>query len=204
MTEILFLVDEAAEGGYTARAVGASIFTEADTLEQLREAVREAVRCHFEESDRPPAIRLHLVHDEVIAAWDVRLPRDLSGRELARALRRYGYAVTRETGSHMRLTTQQGGVHHVTIPDHPNLRVGTLAGILSDVAAHLQSERDALAASLFERWPTLHRCLARALWAPQHSPSVRRRGRRRSGARPKTRVWAFFPKVWRIAKEGRR
>jgi hypothetical protein len=68
MTEILFLVEEAAEGGYTARAVGASIFTEADTLEQLREAVREAVRCHFEESDRPPAIRLHLVHDEVIAA----------------------------------------------------------------------------------------------------------------------------------------
>jgi hypothetical protein len=68
MTEILFLVDEAAEGGYTARAVGVSIFTEADTLEQLREAVREAVRCHFEESDRPPTIRLHLVHDEVIAA----------------------------------------------------------------------------------------------------------------------------------------
>jgi hypothetical protein len=68
MTEILFLVEEAAEGGYTARAVGASIFTEADTLEQLREAVRDAVRCHFEESHRPPVIRLHLVHDEVIAA----------------------------------------------------------------------------------------------------------------------------------------
>jgi predicted RNA binding protein YcfA (HicA-like mRNA interferase family) len=56
----------------------------------------------------------------------VRLPRDLSGRDFARALRLYGYAVTRETGSHMRLTTQQGGGHHVTIPDHASLRVGTL------------------------------------------------------------------------------
>ncbi|MGH7654695.1 MAG: type II toxin-antitoxin system HicA family toxin [Gemmatimonadaceae bacterium] len=80
-----------------------------------------------------------------------RLPRDLSGRDLARALRRYGYAVTRETGSHMRLTTQQGGEHHVTIPDHVSLRVGTLAGILVDVAEHLQIERSALAAELFER-----------------------------------------------------
>jgi hypothetical protein len=68
MTEILFLVEEAAEGGYTARAVDASIFTEADTLEQLRDAVRDAVRCHFDEADRPRAIRLHFVHDEVIAA----------------------------------------------------------------------------------------------------------------------------------------
>ena len=68
MTEILFIVDEAAEGGYTARAVGASIFTEADNLDELRTAIRDAVRCHFTEADRPKAIRLHLVHDEVIAA----------------------------------------------------------------------------------------------------------------------------------------
>jgi predicted RNA binding protein YcfA (HicA-like mRNA interferase family) len=81
----------------------------------------------------------------------VRLPRDLSGRDLARALRRYGYEVTRETGSHMRLTTQQGGEHHVTIPDHASVRVGTLAGILADVATHLKIERNALAAELFER-----------------------------------------------------
>jgi predicted RNA binding protein YcfA (HicA-like mRNA interferase family) len=80
-----------------------------------------------------------------------RLPRDLSGRELARALRRYGYAVTRETGSHLRLTTQQGGEHHVTIPDHASLRVGTLAGILADIATHLKMERSALVAELFER-----------------------------------------------------
>ena len=67
----------------------------------------------------------------------VRLPRDLSGRDLARALRRYGYEVTRETGSHMRLTTQQNGEHHVTIPDHDELLLGTLASILADVAQHL-------------------------------------------------------------------
>ena len=80
----------------------------------------------------------------------MRLPRDLSGRELARALRRFGYAVTRETGSHMRLTTQQGGEHHVTIPDHTSLRIGTLAGVLGEVAAHLRIERAALAEELFD------------------------------------------------------
>ena len=68
MTEILFIVEEAAEGGYVARAVNASIVTEADDVEQLREAVRDAVRCHYEEADRPRVIRLHLVRDEVIAA----------------------------------------------------------------------------------------------------------------------------------------
>ncbi len=68
MIEILFIVEEAAEGGFTARAVGSSIFTEADDLNQLRDAVRDAVRCHFEDTDRPKAIRLHLVRDEVIAA----------------------------------------------------------------------------------------------------------------------------------------
>ena len=79
----------------------------------------------------------------------MRLPRDLSGRDLAHALRRYGYAVTRETGSHMRLTTQQDGEHHVTIPDHAILRIGTLAGILGEVAAHLRIERAALMEALF-------------------------------------------------------
>jgi hypothetical protein len=68
MTEILFIVEDATEGGYTARAVDASIFTEADDLDQLRAAIREAVHCHFADTDRPKVIRLHLVHDEVIAA----------------------------------------------------------------------------------------------------------------------------------------
>ena len=68
MTEILFVAEEAIEGGYIARAVGSSIVTEAENLEGLRDALRDAVRCHFEEVDRPKVIRLHLVHDEVIAA----------------------------------------------------------------------------------------------------------------------------------------
>ncbi len=66
--EVIFLVEEAAEGGYTARTVDESIFTEADDVEALREAVRDAVRCHFEEPDRPRLIRLHFVRDEVLTA----------------------------------------------------------------------------------------------------------------------------------------
>ena len=68
MTEILFVAEEAVEGGYIARAVGSSIVTEADDIAGLRDALRDAVRCHFEDADRPKVIRLHLVHDEVIAA----------------------------------------------------------------------------------------------------------------------------------------
>lgn len=67
-TEIVFAVVESPEGGFEARALGASIFTEADTLDDLRTAVRDAVRCHFDEGDRPQLIRLHLVRDEIIAA----------------------------------------------------------------------------------------------------------------------------------------
>lgn len=69
MTEIVFLIQEDVDGGYTAEALGESIFTEADSLDGLREMVRDAVRCHFpDEKDRPKLIRLHLVRDEVIAA----------------------------------------------------------------------------------------------------------------------------------------
>jgi len=67
VNEIIFIVEEAPEGGYTARALGESIFTEADTLPDLREMVRDAVRCHFKPSAAPPAIRLHMVHQELIA-----------------------------------------------------------------------------------------------------------------------------------------
>jgi hypothetical protein len=58
MTEIIFLVEEAPEGGYTARALGASIFTEADDLGALGQNVRDAVRCHFDEAERPSIVRL--------------------------------------------------------------------------------------------------------------------------------------------------
>jgi predicted RNA binding protein YcfA (HicA-like mRNA interferase family) len=79
----------------------------------------------------------------------VRLPRDLSGRALAKALEVLGYEITRQTGSHLRLTTQEHGEHHVTIPDHKTLRVGTLAGILAEVSAHFEMERSALIEKLF-------------------------------------------------------
>lgn len=68
MNGIIFEVTDAPEGGYTARALGAAIFTEADTLPELREMVRDAVRCHFEEGQGPAVIRLHYVREEVIAA----------------------------------------------------------------------------------------------------------------------------------------
>jgi predicted RNA binding protein YcfA (HicA-like mRNA interferase family) len=64
-------------------------------------------------------------------------------------LKRYGYEVTRQTGSHMRLTTIQEGEHHVTIPRHGSLRVGTLSAILSDVADHLDIPRQTLTEALF-------------------------------------------------------
>lgn len=67
MKEIVFLVEEAPEGGFTARALGHSIFTEGDTLDEVEENARDAVRCHFEEDERPAVIRLHFVRDHVIA-----------------------------------------------------------------------------------------------------------------------------------------
>jgi hypothetical protein len=68
MGELIFLVEESSEGGFTARALGESIFTEADDLEGLREMVRDAVRCHFDEGKGPRVIRLHFVREEVFAA----------------------------------------------------------------------------------------------------------------------------------------
>ena len=67
MTELIFMVEETAEGGFTARALGESIFSEADTLEILRLKIVEAVRCHFaDETKRPKVVRLHLVKDEIL------------------------------------------------------------------------------------------------------------------------------------------
>ncbi len=68
MNEIIFIVEEAAEGGYIAKAMGTSIVTEADDLNELHKQVRDAVRCHFEEGQIPKIIRLHFVREEVIAA----------------------------------------------------------------------------------------------------------------------------------------
>ncbi|MFM7291048.1 MAG: type II toxin-antitoxin system HicA family toxin [Planctomycetia bacterium] len=78
-----------------------------------------------------------------------RLPRDVSGAQLAKLLEAFDYTVTRRKGSHVRLTTSQGGEHHVTVPDHDALRTGTLNGILRDVADHAGLTRDAIVEQLF-------------------------------------------------------
>ncbi|WP_243028252.1 type II toxin-antitoxin system HicB family antitoxin [Thermus albus] len=65
--ELIFLVEEAEEGGYVARALGEAIFTQGETWEDLREMVRDAVRCHFSQEEAPKVIRLHFVREEVLA-----------------------------------------------------------------------------------------------------------------------------------------
>jgi predicted RNA binding protein YcfA (HicA-like mRNA interferase family) len=79
----------------------------------------------------------------------MKLPRDVSGAELARKLGSVGYRVTRQAGSHLRLTCDTPSQHHVTIPNHNPLRIGTLSNILGDVAAHLRTSREELAQRLF-------------------------------------------------------
>ena len=80
----------------------------------------------------------------------MKLPRDVSGDDLVRSLRRFGYETTRQTGSHIRLSSNiKGTEHHVTIPNHKQLRVGTLAQILGDVASYLDLSREELTSQLF-------------------------------------------------------
>ena len=67
MSEIIFLVEDAADGGYTARALGHSIYTEGETLDELKQNIRDAVKCHFDEKDLPRVARLHTVQDEIMA-----------------------------------------------------------------------------------------------------------------------------------------
>ncbi len=64
--ELIFMIEEAPEGGYTAQALGYSIYTEADTWEELKVAVQDAVACHFDDERKPSMVRLHVVRDEVI------------------------------------------------------------------------------------------------------------------------------------------
>ena len=79
----------------------------------------------------------------------MKLPRDLSGSELAKKLLPLGYSVTRQTGSHVRLTTNQNGQHHITVPAHDPLKVGTLSSILNDIAAHHKITKDDLVQKIF-------------------------------------------------------
>jgi predicted RNA binding protein YcfA (HicA-like mRNA interferase family) len=79
----------------------------------------------------------------------MKIPRDISGSDLVRLLKPYGYTVTRQSGSHMRLTTYSNGEHHITIPAHDPLKVGTLSAILSDIAAHFNKTKDQVVKDLF-------------------------------------------------------
>lgn len=81
----------------------------------------------------------------------MKLPRDIGGEELAKLLRKYGYQITRQTGSHIRLTTTTKGEHHITIPRHRSLKAGTLNSILTDIAKYLEIDRQTLIEELFCR-----------------------------------------------------
>lgn len=79
----------------------------------------------------------------------MKLPRNLSSDDLIRSLSRFGYQVTRQTGSHIRLATQENGEHHLTIPAHNPIKIGTLNNILKSVAEHFNLSRDELLRKLF-------------------------------------------------------
>ncbi len=79
----------------------------------------------------------------------MRIPRDIGAEDLISLPRRYGYQSTRQTGSHIRRTTAMNGEHHITIPRHKPLRVGTLQGILKDIADHLNTDWHSFAEQLF-------------------------------------------------------
>ncbi|MBO0351160.1 type II toxin-antitoxin system HicA family toxin [Phormidium pseudopriestleyi FRX01] len=79
----------------------------------------------------------------------MKLPRNLSGQDLVKALRVFGYEVSHQTGSHIRLTTQYNGEHHLTIPAHNPLKIGTLNAILKDISNHININREELLNQLF-------------------------------------------------------
>ena len=81
----------------------------------------------------------------------MKLPRDVSGAELSRLLVQFGYTTTRQTGSHLRLTTTVNGEHHVTIPQHSPLKLGTLSQIISEIAAHLGMTKEEILAGLLRK-----------------------------------------------------
>jgi len=79
----------------------------------------------------------------------MKLPRDIDSQQLIKSLNKFGYEPTRQSGSHIRLTTQQNGQHHITIPNHDPLKIGTLNAILTEVAQHLSVSKQELIERLF-------------------------------------------------------
>ena len=78
-----------------------------------------------------------------------KIPRDITGNELIKLIGKFGYQITRQTGSHIRLTTKENGIHHITVPNHKPLKIGTLSSILSDIADHFQISKQELLEKLF-------------------------------------------------------
>jgi predicted RNA binding protein YcfA (HicA-like mRNA interferase family) len=74
----------------------------------------------------------------------MKIPRDLSGKDLIKLFKKYGYEVTRQKGSHIRLTKQGANEHHITVPDHSPVKIGTINKILSDVSSHLNIGKEEL------------------------------------------------------------
>ncbi len=81
----------------------------------------------------------------------MKIPRDISGKDLIIGLKKYGYEVSRQSSSHIRITTTQSGIHHITIPNHSSLRIGTISAILTDVANHLHIDKNDLTRNLFNQ-----------------------------------------------------
>ena len=82
----------------------------------------------------------------------MKLPRDVGGQELAHLLKQYGYHISRQRGSHLRLSSSMmGGEHHLSIPKHQPLKLGTLSAVLTDVAGYLEMDKRDLASELFEK-----------------------------------------------------
>lgn len=79
----------------------------------------------------------------------MRLPRDISAKEFILKLKKYGYEIERQKGSHIRLVTLVEGEHHITVPNHDSIKIGTLSGILTDVAIHFKKTKEEIANELF-------------------------------------------------------
>jgi len=78
-----------------------------------------------------------------------KIPRNLSARVLIKKLKKLGYKKTRQVGSHIRLSTEEKGTHHITIPEHTPLKIGTLSNILKDIAIHFEITKEELIDQLF-------------------------------------------------------
>jgi len=115
----------------------------------------------------------------------MRLPRDCSGKEIVRALAVYGYAKTRQTGSHIRLTSSIRGEHHLTIPAHDPVKIGTLSGIIGDVAEHFQVPREEVINKLFGGPTRMGTREEAAGYGPGPRKTERRRVRRTVRRKPK-------------------